>query len=553
MSSEQAKQEGMPSEIFAMIRLVDHEVVISLPAIEASGVKAFAKEILAHEVGHHVYCPGDLTDNGRLLARVRAGLPSVEHAAPMIANLYADLLINDRLQRQGLDMAGVYRAIRTSGSEVWTLYMRTYEILWSLAREDLTVKAVTENVDVDAQLAARVIRVYASDWVRGAGRFAALVLPYVLKDAGSPALARWLDMQRSGAGGTPNGLVEIDDDEDDVLHPAFDPEITGIEDTPGAAERRAKKGGIKSTARYRGPLEYSDLLKALGTGLSDEELASRYYRERALPHLIRFPTARAPDATEPSPEGLSVWDIGSPMARIDWMQSVIRSPWIVPGVTTVARNYGDAPVRQVQQQPVDLYIGIDCSGSMPNPRMQLSHPVLAGTIMALSALRAGARVQVVLSGEPGRSLSTNGFVRTEKEVLAVLTDYLGTGYAFGIGRLQEAFSEPRKRSERRVHILLITDHDIFSMLSNVHEHAILGGPKQNGWTIAGQSLTNAGGGGTCVLHMNGGTDKPQEVTQLEAQGWNVHRLSDWEELVRFAREFSRQKFEVARTAKARKA
>jgi len=79
------------SDSFAMIRLNDHSIVISLRQIESLGLQRFAKEILAHEIGHHVYCPADLTDNARLLARIRVGLPTKEHLAPFIANLYSDL------------------------------------------------------------------------------------------------------------------------------------------------------------------------------------------------------------------------------------------------------------------------------------------------------------------------------------------------------------------------------------------------------------------------------------------------------------------------------
>ena len=573
MTAADATRKGMPKGIFAMIRLVDHEVVLCLEQIERAGVKAFPKEILAHEIGHHVYCPADLRDNARLLARVRQGLPSVERMAPLVSNLYADLLINDRLQRQGLDLAGVYRAIRAPGNQLWTLYMRSYELLWALPRQTLALGEISEALDVDAQLAARVIRAYSADWVRGAGRFAALLLPYVLADQDSGALGSWLDLQKSGAGGLPDGLSELDDDEGGaILHPALDPELSGIdanerEVTAAAppAQRPADAGGRKSNTRYRGPLEYARLLESLDTGLSEAEVASKYYRERALPHLIRFPTPEAPTATEPSPEGLSVWDVGSPLTRVDWLQSVIRSPRVVVGVTTVARNHAPAPVREKRREPVDLYIGIDCSGSMPNPRHRLSYPVLCGAIVGLSALRAGARVQVVLSGEPGQALSTPGFVSSDAKLLAVLTDYLGTGYAFGIGRLREAFPKPRKPPERRAHILLITDSDIFSMLENDHDDSgpvrargrervrpraaassgeDAGRPLTQGWEIARAALANASGGGTCVLNLPPGHSVP-DALRLEAQGWAVHRVADWDELVRFARDFSRQRFERA--------
>ena len=109
-----------------MIRLFDHSVVISLRQVEELGLQDFAKEILAHEIGHHVYCPGDLTDNARLLARIRRGLPTKEHLAPMVSNLYSDLMINDWLQRSvALDISGVYRKlVHDGGSRLWTLYMR---------------------------------------------------------------------------------------------------------------------------------------------------------------------------------------------------------------------------------------------------------------------------------------------------------------------------------------------------------------------------------------------------------------------------------------------
>ena len=93
---------------FAMIRLQDHAVVIGIDKVVAAGVEGFAMEVLAHEIGHHVYAPADLVDNARLLARIRRGLPSRESHAPMVANLYTDLLINDRLERSAdLDIAGV--------------------------------------------------------------------------------------------------------------------------------------------------------------------------------------------------------------------------------------------------------------------------------------------------------------------------------------------------------------------------------------------------------------------------------------------------------------
>ncbi len=108
---EELKREGMGGS-FAAIRLYDHAIMIDVADARHMKLEAFGRAILAHEIGHHVYAPGDIHDNARLLARIRRGLPTQEHAAPMISNLYTDLLINNRLQRQaGLDMIGVWKHI----------------------------------------------------------------------------------------------------------------------------------------------------------------------------------------------------------------------------------------------------------------------------------------------------------------------------------------------------------------------------------------------------------------------------------------------------------
>lgn len=541
---------------FAMIRLVDHSIVISLRLVEDLKLGGFAKEILAHEIGHHVYCPADLTDNARLLARTRAGLPTKEHAAPQVANLYSDLLINDRLQRSAaLDMSGVYAQLGSQcRDQVWTLYMRIYEILWKLPRGKLAQGDGSPRLEHDAQLGARLVRSYAKEWLDGAGRFAALVLPYLIEDeekAAAKALVVWCDTRDAGRGGLPDGLAEIDAAEvDGAIHPSEDPELSGLDEVPddtdvdSAAVGRtpSKLSGKKSTNTYRQPFEYREVLQATGVDLDERALTARYYRERAMPYLVPFPVRQLPQAVDPVLEGLDVWDIGSPLEEIDWPGTLLGGPRVVPGVTTRQRLFGDSPGHERRRMPYDLYLGVDSSGSMGDPANRLSYPVLAGAIIALSALRSGSRVKVVLSGEPGRSLSTDGFVRDEATVLRTLTSYLGTGYAFGIHRLGETFCAADGRAGRRaVHILVVSDHDMFSMLNEK-------GSGRIGWDVAGEAIQRCQGGGTFVLQISGlsGGSQHPSVERLQREGWNVSLVNGMEELVAFAHEFSRRNYETAR-------
>ncbi|MGH7294630.1 MAG: VWA domain-containing protein [Polyangiaceae bacterium] len=538
MTEEDEKREGLTGS-FAQILLAEHAVILSARQIAALGLAPYPLEIMAHEVGHHVYCPGDLADAGRLVARVRRGLPGHELEAGMVSNLYEDILINDRLQRSaGLDSAAVWRVLRGDGAStpLWALYTTIYEHLWSLPAGDLSGVKVDARTDQDARLGARLVRVYAKNWLRGGGRFAALVLPYLQTDRPFADLAAAMDATGQRTGVIPDGLTEIDDDEDDAVHPAFDPELTGLStDSP---DPRTRSDGRSPRPRHRDLGEYGQLLATLGVRASSEDVASRYYRERALPYLVRYPTRRSPRARELLPEGLETWDPGSPLEQIDWVESLARSPVVVPGLTTVERVYGDSRGGDPERAPVDLYVGIDCSGSMPAPRVLTSYPALAGAIVSLSALRVGASVKVVLSGEPnGRTLSMPDFLRDEALVMQTLTSYLGTGIGFGVHRLAETFDahEPRARP---AHVLLLTDTDLYRLLDSVED----GKP---GWDVARDALAAARGGGTVVLNTAPAPQAPP-VLRLRAGGWGVHFVSSWEALVDFAREFSRRAYEEER-------
>jgi hypothetical protein len=545
------RAEGLDSS-FAMIRLVDHAVVISLRQVRERGLEDYATEILAHEIGHHVYTPADLRDNARLAVRIRAALPSREAYAGMVANLYTDLLINDRLQRSaGLDLAGVYKKIRVEEPDaIWSLYMRIYEVLWSLEAGELAPAELDDALRGDAALGARVIRAYGKDWLDGAGRFASLLLPYLLEiePGESPTLAPWMDAQSAGAGGQiPDGLTAVEEGErGGAVHPADDDALTGLrgdgddeDDGEGAesgpeAGGRAAEGGRKN--HYRSPAGYTEVMRSLGVEASVEDLVVRYYRERAIPHLARFPTRRSEAQTEPLPEGLDTWDVGSPIVAIDWMETVLQSPYVIPGVTTVERSYGTTEGSEPERRPVDLYLGVDCSGSMTNPRRALSYPVLAGAVIVVSAFRVGARVKVTLSGEPGEHTSTPGFVRAERAALGVLTDYLGTGYAFGIERLRDTFLDGEEDvGLRPTHILVVTDADIFAMLER-HE---------DGWEIARRAVERAGGGATLVLDRVQESRYADELARLRELDWRIHHVGSKSELVDFARAFSREKYEFS--------
>ncbi len=556
LTETEARHEGLTGS-FAMIRLHDQSIVVSLPEVAACHVERYPVEILAHEIGHHVLAPATLTDHARMIARMRWALPTVERHAPMVANLYTDLMINDRLQRSaGLRIAEVYKAVGAGGGggAVWSLYLRIYEILWRLERGALGGGRTDDRLEGDAWLGARLVRSYARDWLDGSGRFAALLLPHLLEDQKSANLIqKLLDTRNAAAGGDPAGLVEEEAGErDGAVHPAEDPTLAEVSEdgedegadaagkSPAHAERNQPSRG-----QTREPFQFGEILRAAGVNLSDHDAAVRYYRERARPHLIPFPSRPSQQSTDPLPEGLEPWDIGHALDDADWFQSVMQSPRVIPGMTTVQRVWGTTEGREPRREPLDLDLYVDSSGSMPNPQRLTSYPALAGAILCLSALRAGARVQATLWSGKNEFTSTAGFVRDSEALLRVLTRYFGDGTAFPIHILRETYAR-RKPGAHPAHVLVISDDGVSTMFDR-DEYG------HSGWDIAAAALARAGGGGTLVLNIPADWERalngPCQMIQRarDEQGWHVHRVATLDELVEFARQFSRRRYgDVAR-------
>src|SRR5436309_7116289 len=233
----------------------------------------------------------------------------------MVANLYTAFLINVRLQRRaGLRVGAVYRAIGTgeSSGAVWALYLRIYEMLWTLERGSLGGGKTHDRLEGDAWLGARLVRSYARDWLDGSGRFAALLLPHLLEDRKSArVIEKLLDTRNAAAGGDPAGLVEEEAGErDGAIHPAQDPALADVPDEDGeakdtiAATPADTQQNVPSRGQAREPFQFGEILRAAGMDISDHDAAARYYRERARPYLIPFPSRKAHESADPLPEGL---------------------------------------------------------------------------------------------------------------------------------------------------------------------------------------------------------------------------------------------------------
>jgi hypothetical protein len=144
-------------------------------------------------------------------------------------------------------------------------------------------------------------------------------------------------------------------------------------------------------------------------------------------------------------------------------------------------------------------------------------------------------VQVTLWSGPRQFLATDGFISHEHRILEVLTGYFGGSTAFPIHQLRETYAS-RGPADRPVHILVISDDGVTTMFDQDER-------KLSGWEIAKTALERARGGGTMVLNLYDDWQRNRELKRAhDEQGWQIHVVRDWVQLLEFARWFARLKY-----------
>ncbi|WP_143755792.1 hypothetical protein [Sanguibacter keddieii] len=562
---------------FAWFSLGDVEVTVDLEQVLDLGIEDHAVAVLAHEIGHHVHAPGDMLTAGKMTVQARLGLVDLDDRVGLVTNLWSDMLINDRLQtRAGIDMVSLWRRLGPPQGDVMRLVLRTDEILWSLPAGTLTGPGPQH--DAEAQLLSRLVRTYAENPVDGVGGFAMVLRPFLVQDTapgGGQTVADLRCAQHEHPGTPVPGLATDGGAMRLPVHPALDRSVVG--DLGRAESDTAPEGGLlpdPSPTQSRGstltPADYTAVLQSLGVATTPEAAAIAWYREHAARHLVPFPTTTQPSAPETLLGGLDPWETGDDLADVDWTATMLASPVVVPGMTTVRRHLDTTTSTETEDQPVDLDLYLDSSGSMPDPRHQPAPIALAGAVLALSALRSGARVQATTWSGPQQVAGTDGFTRDATAVMSAVVAYFGGGTSFPVPLLErthlggagivggrgardgahEARHPTARRpgpgtdhssgtgtgtgsgQHRRRHIAVISDSGVVSMFSDSWRLPEGFDPLT---TSAARAVRAAGGGGSLVLNV---AEPPDRYVDM-APGYAVYTVTSWDDVVPFARDLAR--------------
>lgn len=513
------------------VRLPDHHILVNVPLIEQKHLHRFGLELLAHEIGHHIYCPFNTRCYAHLLIMAQHILPAT-HLHSVVQG-YTDLLVSARLYQLAptLPWVPLWQQLLAETDSVWQLfYGCLLEAIWHVPHGTLVTS--TPTLRRESALGHRILTTYQHEWLQGMRYFALLAEPHLPTDAPlTPPL--WQDLEWDPENGIPFGLAQLLPDEaTSPRHPSQESHLTDYR-TPAVTGTEFCAPTTTSTAQpnarhYREPWAYGELLQKIGIPLAPSQATVRYYLERAWPYVIpRWPRITSPQP-EPLPESLEPWELGHALESIDWFESMMRSPKAIPGITLVERQYEQEPMSEPPVPLEYLDLLLDCSGSMPHPHQVFSCYTLAAVILIKSARQCGLSVRATLWSGKSQFYSTGTFIQDEALLLQLVTSYIGGATTFPMHMLRETYLNAP--APPRAQVIIISDEGI----------AHLAEPDESGQTgYQGlRLLKDKGVHGWLLLRLQGDWRESQLQQQLQMVGWPVYALNQAEELVAMAQKLS---------------
>lgn len=533
LESAEAAEAQQASGVLACISALTFTTLLNLHYMRERGVDQYLYTFMAHEIGHHAIAPAGFTNQIRLLAAAAATCR--EEQAPGFVNLALDLLINDILyQQHQLPVDAIYRRLTRDDAPVgaFRLMLSAMEVLWEC--EPLFDRSSGQEIPNESLLTDALVATYS---IHGEGRRGADLVPFV-------ALATRIFVQATSYNQSPDGgwdqlrVGQGGEEEAEALRRWLRSGGVMVVDEAQRQARRAldRTPGVNGAPNPNYRNYAPTLLQGVGIGsssgspVSASEVVVAYYETLANGHLFDFMSEKG-GHNEGYPESLREWAWGEPMEDIDWVQTAVREGNPLPGINTVAWEYGYEPEPiGLEPFPVDLDLYIDTSGSMPDPKASMSHIALGAFIFAMSVLRQGGAVRVTIwSYNMDHLLSTDKFLTDRDEVLQTICYSIRGGTQFPVEHWERAVDHHKGR-HNQVHTVILSDDGISTWFRGSYE-------LERVEATFARIQESFQAGGTVIL--NG---REESMRYELPDDWLVRGCRDWHAVVSACAEVASRKF-----------
>jgi len=431
------------------IEMKNKQITLSQEFLDQLGQRIGKEEtveaLLDHGVGHHSYCPWDFKTHLAIYAEAKKVVKD-KTMATRAADFFMDVVVDTNcMRREETTLPELYRNMQRGPLE--EVMCSLYERIW--------------GIDLGAQADSKIVRRLAR-------------IPYLDR-------RRWADSVHKFTRVIKQLLEEEEQQKSQDKGEQKD-NMMGNHDLSSFSQEEVDQG-LRDFARETGGLkEFRDIiedfegeLKELGYGteggmgrgaggLIDADIL--FYMKLAENYSIPVRKMPLEKRGYMHPHSHSPWEVGKPVQDIDVWTSYGK---IMPGITQTWRKRWGKTFGDEESTP-DCIILIDSSGSMINPRKNLSYAVLGAACAADAYLRNGARVGVYnFSDAPMGNRIILDFTSKREEIYRVLCKYFGGGTALNLKDL-----DPLTTAAQDPDIFLITDMKITNLgkvityLSSIH-------------------------------------------------------------------------------------
>jgi hypothetical protein len=399
--------------------------------------------LLDHGITHYTFCPWDFHTHLMLYAEAKKVMGDKE-LAKQVANYFIDVTADTYcVKKRFTDIPELHRVLKKG--EVEKVIASLYEKIWGIDLGILNPKTGKKGHEEIVRRLARIPYLDRSRWPESVKKFARSLKPLLLEE----------QKEQEAMGGKGDSNPQGDHDLNSYSYEEID---QGLRDF-------AKKN--MALPEFKDIVEdFSEELKEAGYGMEGGMGRGRggaidadilFYMKLAESYSIPLRKVPMEKKGYLHPHSHSPWEVGSPFQDMDIWTSFGK---IMPGITQIWKKREGKGRGKIEGTP-ECLIAIDSSGSMINPRKNLSYAVLGAACAANAYLRNDSKVGIYnFSDAPMGGKDILNFTDHREDIYRVLCKYFGGGTALD---LEDLF--PLIHGRKNLDLFIITDMKITNLES----------------------------------------------------------------------------------------
>jgi hypothetical protein len=403
--------------------------------------KQAIEALLDHGITHYTFCPWDFQTHLILYAEAKKVMGDKE-LAKQVANRFIDIIADTHCVKKGFTEIPQLHRVLEKG-KVEEVIASLYQKIWGI---DLGISPSQKGEEGHEEVVRRLARIPYLDrsrWPMSIQKFARSLKLLLVGEQN--------EQEKQGGKGNANPQGEHD-----LTHYSSEEIDQGLRDY--AKTKMA-------LSEFRDIVEdFSEELKEAGYGMEggmgrgkgnpiDADIL--FYMKLAENYSIPLKKLPLEEKGSLHPHSHSPWEVGSPFQDIDIWTSFGK---IMPGVTQIWKKKEGKGRGKIEGIP-DCLIVIDSSGSMINPRKNLSYAVLGAACATNAYLRNDSNVAVYnFSDAPMGGKDILNYTNRREEIYRVLCKYFGGGTALDLEDLN-----PLIQRRKNLDLFIITDMKITNL------------------------------------------------------------------------------------------